>query len=128
MTNGEINIENQYNFGVQTPGPGVYNLPLEQKPVMLISHALGEGKSIDPEKVGLVRRERKQQIKITWLDGELKKCRTGLFCGNIFVSSGSLFIISSCCRFRPLQLSFTASSVSFDVKTSRLYALLSLSV
>jgi len=51
MTNGEINIENQYNFGVQTPGPGVYNLPLEQKPVMLISHALGEGKSIDPEKV-----------------------------------------------------------------------------
>ena len=128
MTNGEINIENQYNFGVQTPGPGVYNLPLEQKPVMLISHALGEGKSIDPEKVGLVRRERKQQIKITWLDGELKKCRTGLFYGNIFVSSGSLFIISSCCRFRPLQLSFTASSVSFDVKTSRLYALLSLSV
>ena len=44
---GSINIENQYNFGVQTPGPGVYDLPLDQKPVMLISHALGEGKEID---------------------------------------------------------------------------------
>lgn len=46
--NGEINMENQYNFGVQTPGPGIYDLPLDKKPVMLISHALGEGKSIDP--------------------------------------------------------------------------------
>jgi len=45
---GNINMENQYNFGVQTPGPGIYDLPLDQKPVMLISHALGEGKSIDP--------------------------------------------------------------------------------
>lgn len=48
-----INIENQYNFGVQTPGGGagtpggVYDMPLEKKPVMLISHALGEGKVID---------------------------------------------------------------------------------
>jgi len=49
--NGEINIENQYNFGVQTPGPGVYDLPLDKKPVMLISHALGEGKAIDPSLV-----------------------------------------------------------------------------
>jgi len=48
---GPINIENQYNFGVQTPGPGVYDLPLQEKPVMLISHALGEGKSIDPTKI-----------------------------------------------------------------------------
>lgn len=39
------------NFGVQTPGPGVYDLPLDEKPVMLISHALGEGKSIDEELV-----------------------------------------------------------------------------
>lgn len=30
---GSINIENQYNFGVQTPGPGVYDLPLNKKPV-----------------------------------------------------------------------------------------------
>ena len=68
---GEINIENQYNFGVQTSvsrhdaariepqppyrsniaceqGPGIADLPLDEKPVMLISHALGEGKSIDP--------------------------------------------------------------------------------
>jgi hypothetical protein len=47
MSDGSINIENQYNFGVQTPGPGVYDLPIKDKPVMLISHALGEGKSID---------------------------------------------------------------------------------
>jgi len=38
----------RYNFGVQTPGPGVTAMPLDKKPVMLISHALGEGKAIDP--------------------------------------------------------------------------------
>merc|ERR1719313_662969 len=48
MKDGSINIENQYNFGVQTPGPGVYDMDLDEKPVMLISHSLGEGKSIDP--------------------------------------------------------------------------------
>ena len=48
LKDGTINIENQYNFGVQTPGPGIYDLPLDQKPVMLIGHALGEGKSYDP--------------------------------------------------------------------------------
>ncbi|KAH8052769.1 hypothetical protein JL722_9902 [Aureococcus anophagefferens] len=47
LKDGSINIENQYNFGIQTPGPGVYDLPLDKKPVMLISHALGEGKKID---------------------------------------------------------------------------------
>lgn len=51
LPDGSINIENQYNFGVQTPGPGVYDLPLDKKPVMLISHALGEGKAIDPKLV-----------------------------------------------------------------------------
>lgn len=50
-SDGHINIENQYNFGVQTPGPGVFDMPLEKKPVMLISHALGEGKSIDDKLV-----------------------------------------------------------------------------
>jgi hypothetical protein len=50
-SDGHINIENQYNFGVQTPGPGVFDIPLEKKPVMLISHALGEGKSIDDKLV-----------------------------------------------------------------------------
>lgn len=48
---GAINIENQYNFGVQTPGHGVYDMELGEKPVMLISHALGEGKSIDKAKI-----------------------------------------------------------------------------
>ena len=52
LTDKSINIENQYNFGVQTPGPGVAGLQLDEKPVMLISHALGEGKKIDS---GLVR-------------------------------------------------------------------------
>jgi len=37
----------RYNFGIQTPGPGVADLKLDEKPVMLISHALGEGKKID---------------------------------------------------------------------------------
>lgn len=47
LNDGTLNIENQYNFGVQTPGPGIYRLGLDQKPVMLIGHALGEGKSYD---------------------------------------------------------------------------------
>lgn len=51
LQDGSINMENQYNFGVQTPGPGIYDLPLDEKPVMLISHALGEGKEIDPSLV-----------------------------------------------------------------------------
>lgn len=51
LKDGSYNIENQYNFGVQTPGPGIYDLPLDQKPVMLISHALSEGKTIDPSLV-----------------------------------------------------------------------------
>lgn len=46
-----INIENQYNFGVQTPGPGVYDMDLKDKPVMLISHSPGKGKEIDPQLV-----------------------------------------------------------------------------
>ena len=48
LKDGSINIENQYNFGIQTPAFGVSELPLTKKPVMLISHALGPGKSIDP--------------------------------------------------------------------------------
>ena len=35
-TYGSLNIKNQSNFGVQTPGPVIYNLPLDQKPGMLI--------------------------------------------------------------------------------------------
>jgi len=48
LEDGTINIENQYNFGVQTPGPGIYDLPLDKKPTMLIGHSLGEGKAYDP--------------------------------------------------------------------------------
>lgn len=47
MSDGSINIENTYNFGVQTPE--ALHLPLSEKPPMLITHALGEGKSIDPK-------------------------------------------------------------------------------
>lgn len=43
---GRLNIENTYNFGVQTPG--VNELPQWAKPPMLISHALGDGKVVDP--------------------------------------------------------------------------------
>jgi len=64
---GSINIENQYNFGVQTPGPGVYDLPLDEKPVMLISHALGEGKSIDKELiVGTANHARAHPLYSGW--------------------------------------------------------------
>ena len=64
---GSINIENQYNFGVQTPGPGIYDLPLDEKPVMLISHALGEGKSIDEKKiVGTANHARAHPLYSGW--------------------------------------------------------------
>jgi len=64
---GSINIENQYNFGVQTPGPGVYDLPLDEKPVMLISHALGEGKSIDKKLiVGTANHARAHPLYSGW--------------------------------------------------------------
>ena len=34
-TDGSLNIKNQSNFDVQTLGPGIYNLPMDQKPGML---------------------------------------------------------------------------------------------
>ncbi|KAL3767853.1 hypothetical protein ACHAW5_008155 [Stephanodiscus triporus] len=66
-SDGSINIENQYNFGVQTPGPGVYDLSLDRKPVMLISHALGEGKSIDKKLiVGTANHARAHPLYSGW--------------------------------------------------------------
>ena len=66
-SDGSINIENQYNFGVQTPGPGVYDLPLDKKPVMLISHALGDGKSIDKKLiVGTANHARAHPLYSGW--------------------------------------------------------------
>lgn len=47
--NGDYNIENSYNFGVQTPS--MVTKKLEEKVPMLITHALGEGKNIDPSLV-----------------------------------------------------------------------------
>lgn len=47
MKDGTLNIENTYNFGVQTPS--MVGLPLNAKVPMLITHCLGEGKSIDPK-------------------------------------------------------------------------------
>lgn len=86
---GSINIENQYNFGVQTPGPGVYDLPLDKKPVMLISHALGEGKSIDPDKiVGTANHARAHPLYSGWnvmamLNLRLVQGRNGIYyCSN----------------------------------------------
>lgn len=46
---GSINIENTYNFGVQTPEAN--KLAMSEKPPMLITHTLGEGKTINPEKI-----------------------------------------------------------------------------
>lgn len=86
---GSLNIENQYNFGVQTPGPGVYDLPLHKKPVMLISHALGEGKTIDPTLVrGAGNHARAHPLYSGWnimaqLSLRLVQGRDGVYyCGN----------------------------------------------
>lgn len=89
LKDGSINIENQYNFGVQTPGPGIYDLPLDQKPVMLISHALGEGKAIDPSLVrGTGNHARAHPLYSGWnvaaqLSLRLIQGRDGIyFCSN----------------------------------------------
>jgi len=86
---GSINIENQYNFGVQTPGFGVYELPLDKKPVMLISHALGEGKSIDEKLVvGTANHARAHPLYSGWnvmamLSLRLVQGRDGIYyCSN----------------------------------------------
>ena len=64
---GSINVENQYNFGIQAPGVGVYDLELDQKPVMLVSHALGEGKSIDQSLVrGVANHARAHPMFTVW--------------------------------------------------------------
>jgi predicted NAD/FAD-binding protein len=88
-SDGTINIENQYNFGVQTPGPGVYDLPLDKKPVMLISHALGEGKSIDEKLVvGTANHARAHPLYSGWnviamLSLRLVQGRDGIYyCSN----------------------------------------------
>eukprot|EP00040_Diaphanoeca_grandis_P034197 m.210907 g.210907 ORF g.210907 m.210907 type:complete len:759 (-) comp33095_c0_seq1:211-2487(-) len=48
---GSLNIENTYNFGVQSPGvKWLQDIPSTERPPMLISHALGAGKVIDPAK------------------------------------------------------------------------------
>ena len=50
LPDGSYNIENTYNFGVQTPGvEWLQKIPPLERPPLLISHALGEGKAIDPE-------------------------------------------------------------------------------
>jgi predicted NAD/FAD-binding protein len=88
-SDGTINIENQYNFGVQTPGPGVYDLPLDEKPVMLISHALGEGKFIDEKLVvGTANHARAHPLYSGWnvmamLSLRLVQGRDGIYyCSN----------------------------------------------
>lgn len=89
LKDGSINMENQYNFGIQTPGLGIYDLPLDQKPVMLISHALGEGKSIDPSLVrGTANHARAHPLYSGWnvavqLSLRLIQGRDGIYyCSN----------------------------------------------
>ena len=51
-TDGKINIENTYNFGVQSPGiKWMQDIPASERPPLLISHALTEGKTIDETKI-----------------------------------------------------------------------------
>lgn len=51
-SDGDLNIENTYNFGVQSPGVKWYKeIPADQRPPLLISHALTEGKEVNPSKI-----------------------------------------------------------------------------
>jgi len=51
-SDGKLNIENTYNFGVQSPGiKWLQDIPADERPPMLITHAVTEGKEIDPAKV-----------------------------------------------------------------------------
>ena len=47
LPDGTYNIENTYNFGVQTPSL----VDRTDRPPLLITHALGAGKTIDPSKI-----------------------------------------------------------------------------
>lgn len=47
----ELNIENTYNFGVQTVYRGIDQWDLDKKPPMLISHAMADGKEISKDLV-----------------------------------------------------------------------------
>eukprot|EP01063_Lacrimia_lanifica_P032337 TRINITY_DN550_c3_g1_i1.p1 TRINITY_DN550_c3_g1~~TRINITY_DN550_c3_g1_i1.p1 ORF type:complete len:754 (+),score=323.05 TRINITY_DN550_c3_g1_i1:199-2262(+) len=84
---GTLNIENTYNFGVQTPA--AVGLPLDKKPPMLITHALGEGRTIDPEKiVGTGNHARAHPLYSGWnlaslLSLRLAQGRNGIYyCAN----------------------------------------------
>lgn len=83
--NGELNIENTYNFGVQTPSL----LNRADRPPLLITHALGEGKTIDPKKiVGDGNHVRAHPLYSGWnvaamLSLRLAQGRRGVYyCGN----------------------------------------------
>eukprot|EP00039_Didymoeca_costata_P004891 m.76870 g.76870 ORF g.76870 m.76870 type:complete len:746 (-) comp12588_c0_seq1:125-2362(-) len=82
-----LNIENTYNFGVQTNR--INKLDLSEKPPMLISHALGEGKEIESELVrGTGNHARAHPLYsgwniITMLSMRLVQGRRGVyFCSN----------------------------------------------
>lgn len=51
-SDGSLNIENTYNFGVQSPGVKWFKeIPAGERPALLISHAMTEGKVIDESKI-----------------------------------------------------------------------------
>lgn len=87
---GDINIENTYNFGVQTPGvKWLQDIPSTDRPPMLISHAMGEGKIIDPEKTtGVGNHARAHPLYSGWniatmLSLRLIQGRNGIYyCSN----------------------------------------------
>jgi len=89
-SDGTLNIENTYNFGVQSPGiKWLQDIPSEERPPLLISHALTEGKSVDPTKiVGTGNHARAHPLYSGWnimtmLSMRLAQGRNGIYyCAN----------------------------------------------
>lgn len=89
-SDGSLNIENTYNFGVQSPGiKWLQDIPVDERPPLLISHALTEGKVIDPTKiVGTGNHARAHPLYSGWnimtmLSLRLAQGRNGIYyCAN----------------------------------------------
>jgi hypothetical protein len=89
-SDGKLNIENTYNFCVQSPGiKWLQDIPAAQRPPLLISHALTEGKVINPDKiVGTGNHARAHPLYSGWnimtmLSLRLAQGRNGIYyCAN----------------------------------------------
>jgi predicted NAD/FAD-binding protein len=89
-SDGDLNIENTYNFAVQSPGIKWFqDIPADQRPPLLISHALTEGKVVAPDKiVGVGNHSRAHPLYSPWnimtmLSLRLAQGRQGVYyCAN----------------------------------------------